>query len=204
MNFAAHGDPDADVEVTLVAAAVAGMDHNDLRILAVLTTWFGVHHAHVNADKLVRLVRATPSVRVGAYWAALSAWQAKDRRFKRLVDDHSVAPVDLLHVGNAFQLARRGEDERFRGTALRAPAGTLRDRSGDVLSPQELVRRHAGYRNRVLMGPSWRADVWTVLEKAPDISVAELARRVSCSFATAWEAAQDFRLLRDAGTSFTA
>jgi len=75
------------------------------------------------------------------------------------------------------------------------PRGTLRDRSDDVLQPSMLVNKHAGYRNRVLMGPSWRADVWTVLEKAPDVSIAEVARRASCSFATAWQAAQDFRLL---------
>jgi len=49
------------------------------------------------------------------------------------------------------------------------------------------------------MGPSFRADVWTALEQAPDLSVADVARQASCSFATAWQAAQDFRLLRAAG-----
>jgi hypothetical protein len=76
------------------------------------------------------------------------------------------------------------------------PRGTLRDRPEDVLSPEVLVRRHAGYRNRVLLGPSFRADVWTVLERAPDLSVADVARRASCSFATAWQVVRDFRLLR--------
>jgi len=61
-----------------------------------------------------------------------------------------------------------------------------------------LIRRHAGYRNRVLMGPTWRADVWTVLEQAPELSIAEVARRVTCSFATARQAGQDFQLLREA------
>lgn len=166
MNFAEAGDPDADIEATLVHASVVGMDAQDLRVLSVLTTWFGVHHAHVNADKLVRLVRAQSSARVRAYWAALAAWQRKDRRFARLQAGHRGRPIELLEVGSAFQIARRGEDTRFRDTALRVPAGTLRDRASDVLSPAELVQRHAGYRNRVLMGPSWRADVWTVLEKA--------------------------------------
>jgi hypothetical protein len=48
------------------------------------------------------------------------------------------------------------------------------------------------------MGPTWRADVWTVLERDPAVAVAEVARRASCSFATAWQTAQDFRLLRQA------
>jgi len=81
------------------------------------------------------------------------------------------------------------------------PKGTLRDRHEDVLSPEVLVRRHAGYRNRVLMGPSFRADVWTALEHAPALSIADIARKASCSFATAWQAAQDYRLLRAAGAA---
>ena len=79
---------------------------------------------------------------------------------------------------------------------MKAPAGTLRDRADDVLSPEALARGHAGYRNRLRMGPTWRADVWTVLERAPELSVAEVARRASCSFATAWQVVQDFKLLR--------
>lgn len=60
------------------------------------------------------------------------------------------------------------------------------------------ARRHPGYRNRILMGPSWRADVWTVLEQASELNVSEAARRVGCSFATAWQVVQDYQLLSEA------
>ncbi len=195
MNFAARAQPDADIEGTLLHASVVGMDQGDLRVLAVLTAWLGVHHAHVNADRLVRLVVAHPSKRVRAYWAAVAKWLEKDRRLARIAGASGGVPIDLLPTGTAFQLQRRGEDERFTGSGLRVPKGTLRDRPGDVLSPEVLVRRHAGYRNRVLMGPSFRADVWTALEHAPGLSVADVARKAACSFATAWQAAQDYRLL---------
>jgi hypothetical protein len=198
MNFAASPQLDADLEATLLHASELGMEQGDLRVLSLVTTWLGVHLAHVNADRLIRCVIPHPSARVRAYWAAIAAWHSKDRRFARLAAGYQGAPVDLLPVGTAFQLARRGEDERFVASKLRVPKGTLRDRAVDVLSPTELVRRHAGYRNRVLMGPTWRADVWTVLQQDPDLTVTETARRVSCSFATAWEVTQDFRLLRDA------
>jgi len=197
MNFAALPQVDADIESTLVHASALGMVEGDLRVLSVLTTWFGVHHAHVNADRLFRLVNAHASERVRAYWAAVAAWLRKDRRFGRL-GAHAGPPIDLLPTGTEFQLKRRGEDERFVGSKLRVPRGTLRDRPEDVLSPQVLVRRHAGYRNRVLMGPTWRADVWTVLEQAPDLSIADVARRAACSFATAWQTVQSFQLWREA------
>lgn len=196
MNFAAVSVGDADIEGTLLHASVAGIDGGDLRVLAVLTTWLGVHHARVNAERLVRLVAGHPSPRVRAYWSAVAAWLAKDRRLARLVGDG--APLELLASGNAFQVLRRGEDERFVGSMLVVPKGTLRDRLEDVLSPEVLCRRHAGYRNRVLMGPTFRADVWTALERSPELSIADVARRASCSFAAAWQTTQDFRLLRSA------
>jgi hypothetical protein len=199
MNFAAEPRVDAEIESTLLHASELGMLEGDLRVLSVLTTWMGVHHARVNADRLVRLVLERAPERVRAYWSAVAVWLGKDRRLARLVKSYVGAPVDLLPTGNAFQLARRGGDERFTGSKLTVPRGTLRDRSDDVLTPESLVRRHAGYRNRVLMGPNWRADVWTVLERDPELTVAEAARRASCSFASAWQTAQDFRLLRQAG-----
>ncbi len=195
MNFAAKPKADADIESTLLHASALGIDEGDLRVLAVLTTWLGVHHTRVNADRLVRLVSEHPSERVRAYWSAVANWIKEDRRFGRLAGAYPGAPLELLPTGTAFQIQRRGEDERFAGSKLLVPKGTLRDRAEDVLSPEVLVRRHAGYRNRVLMGPSFRADVWTALEHAPDLRVADIARSASCSFATAWQVAQDYRLL---------
>jgi hypothetical protein len=101
-----------------------------------------------------------------------------------------------LPEGNAFQIQRRGEHQRIAATKLRVPKGVLRDRVEDVLDPTRLAALHRGYRSRVQMGPTWRADVWTAFERDPDISVAECARHVRCWFAVAWEVAQDFALLR--------
>ncbi|MBI5627907.1 MAG: hypothetical protein HY953_03225, partial [Candidatus Rokubacteria bacterium] len=78
---------------------------------------------------------------------------------------------------------------------LRVPANVLRDRSADVLSPAALARRHLAYRWRVIMGATYRADVWAALEAHPALSAAELARRTYASFATAWLAKHDHALL---------
>lgn len=199
MNFATKSNHEAKIEDTLVYASELGMDEGDLRVLAVLTTWCRLHHAYVNAASLVRIVAAHPSERVRAYWSAIASWLEKDRRFSSLALAYEGPAIDLLPVGTAFQITRRGEDRRFAGTRLRVPDGTLRDREADVLGPPALVRQHAGYRNRVHMGPSWRADLWTVLEREPDLSVAAAARLVGCSFATAWQVAKDFALWRQAG-----
>ena len=199
MNFAAKPGHDADIELTLVHAAEVGMDDGDLRVLSVLTTWLGVHHRYVNVDRLLRAVIEHDSVRVTAYWSAIGSWLATDRRFARIEKLRKRTRVDVLASGSEFQLTRRGEDERFAGSALRVPAGMLRDRAADVLSPTRLAAVHRGYFNRVRLGPSWRSDVWTVLEAEPETNASDAARIVRCSFALAWEVVRDFAVVHAAG-----
>jgi hypothetical protein len=194
MGFAAKPDRNANIEDTLLFASVEAMDRDDLRVLAVLVTWFGVHHDRVNADRLFALV-APQSERVRALWSALATWQAKDRRFARLRRHHQGNRLDLLQTGTDFHIRRRGEDPRFENGSLRVPAGVLRDRPDDVVAPAMLARRHGAYRYRVQMGAGFRADCWAALEHDGAISAAELARRSYASFATAWQARRDFGVL---------
>ena len=125
--------PTPDLEATLVRASIEGMERGDLRVLAVLVTWFGVHAAHVNADRLTRHVALQASKRVRAFWSALARWRATDRRFASLAQAYGGPRLDLLAAGTDFQVARHGEDPRFTSSKLRVPANVLRDRSADVL-----------------------------------------------------------------------
>ena len=195
MRFAAEPDWSVNIEDTLLFASEAGMEQDDLRVLSVLVTWFGVHAPWVNADRLVRITREHPSERVRAFWSAMGRFKGRDRRFARLEKVYEGPRIDLLRVGTDFHLRRRGEDDRFEGSALRVPAGVLRDRAADVLDPRALCRRHRAYRYRVMMGPTYRADMWAALEAEPDLSAAELARRSYGSFATAWQVRRDHRLV---------
>jgi len=199
MSFAVEPEHDADIELTLVHAAEVGMEDGDLRVLSILTTWLGMHHRYVNVDRLLRAVDDHESGRVRAYWSAIGSWLATDRRFARLERLRKRTRVNVVCSGTEFQLTRRGEDERFVGSNLRIPAGVLRDRATDVLTPTRLAAVHRGYCNRVRVGPSWRADVWTVLEAEPETNASDAARIVRCSFALAWEVVQDFAVVHAAG-----
>ncbi len=93
---------------------------------------------------------------------------------------------------------RRGEDARFESGPRRTAARTLRDRDDDVMSPAELAARHRAYYWRVVIGPSYPADMWAALGHEPGITAAELARRTYGSFATAWHVRRDYELLERA------
>jgi hypothetical protein len=195
IELAAPAASDPNIEDTLLFASTGAMDGSDLRILALLVSWFGVHHAWVNADRLTKLVAVRGSEQVHALWAALARWQVKDRRYARLAGYHRGPRLDLA-AGAEFQIRRHGEDVRFEGSCLRVPANLLRDRPADIARPEMLARRHRTYRCRIVMGPSYRVDCWAALEAEPSLSTAELARRAYASFATAWQVKRDFAIVR--------
>ncbi len=195
MRFAAEPAPDPNIEDTLLFASLEAMENQDLRVLAILVTWLGVHAPWVNADRLTKIAAAQESARVRALWSALARWQGRDRRFARLARIYTSGRLDLLAVGTDFQVKRHGEDPRFAGSALRVPANVLRDRAADVDAPAELARHHHAYRCRVTIGPTYRADMWAALEDDPTLSAAALARKTYGSFATAWHVRRDFAVL---------
>jgi len=195
MNFASSPIEDPNIEDTILAASREGMDHDDLRVLSVLVNWLGIHSHWINADRLIRTVSHQESERVRTFWAAVSQWLHQDRRLARLKRSYRGPAVDLLRVGSAFQIQRRGEDPRFAHTVLRVPSGILRNRPTDVSSVKELARVHSTYRERIRNGPSYRADMWAALVREPSLSAAELARRTYGSFGTAWQVKNDHDLL---------
>jgi hypothetical protein len=195
MNFTAAPSAEPNIEDTILFASIEGVEHYDLRVLAVLVTWFGIYAPWVNADRLTKMVEAQSSSRLRAFWSALARWHKKDRRFARLARSYVGQRRDLIETGTEFQVRRHGEDTRFEGGPIRVAANVLRDRASDVLQPADLAQRHNAYRYRVMMGPSYRADMWAALEKDPTLSAAELARRTYGSFATAWHVRREFRLL---------
>jgi len=174
-----------NIEDTLLFASIEAMDR-DSRLLAPLVLWFRVHHPWVNADRLIRVVREQDSSRPRAFWAAIAKQHATDHRFARLASGYRGPRVVLGDGGR--------EDPRFKQGPLTVSAELMRA-PADVLEPIVMARRHNAYRWRVIMGPSYRADMWAALEADPELTPAELARRTYGSFATAWHVKRDYALL---------
>ena len=80
INLGGRANHEANIEDTLFRASGEGMDRGDLRVLAVLTTWLGVHGSRVNVDRIRKLVEAGGSARARGYWSAVGKWLGKDRR----------------------------------------------------------------------------------------------------------------------------
>lgn len=200
IGFLFAGDPskeEPNIEETLVACSIEGVG-GDYRALSLLTDWFDIHSERVNADHLIRLVSKISFPLVKKYWIACAQWKKSDSRFKKLREMCDGKRVPLINTKSDFLLKRDGEDPRFKETSLIVAAKNLRRRPRDIMSPEQVARFHRGYHYRLLIGPTYRADIMAHLEKNPNWSAAELARQCYSSFSTAWQAKQDFDLLNKA------
>ncbi len=193
--FSAASSPtEPNIEDTLIAASIEGVTNEDYRVLSLLVDWFSIHFQRVNADRLTKLVKLIKNKRIKAFWAAMATQKKQDTRFKKLQNIYTKPKIDLMGEGTSFQMERHGEDPRFAGTVLRVPGKLLRHRPQDILSPENLAKRHRGYYFRVMIGPSYRADMWALLEHHPTFSAAEVARQTYGSFPTAWETRRDLMI----------
>ena len=182
-----------NIEDALYFGVLEAIEAPDYRLLALLTDWFSIHSAAVNVDRLTKLVHKVESSLVRAYWGAIGQSLMKDTRWKKMAQLAPSGRVDLFETGTDFLMGKHGgEDERFAGTCLRVPKGTLRHRPEDILSPDALAARHPSYYYRVLIGPIYRADMWAYLERNPEASVADVARSAYGSFTSAWAVKKDF------------
>ena len=105
------------------------------------------------------------------------------------------ARIDIPKEGVEFHLDRHGEDQRFINGPIRIPDNILRKRKTDVV-PLQLIQEHNLFiRYRIMMGPTYRADMWAVLDLHPEVVPAELARRTYGSFTTACHVKREWELI---------
>lgn len=185
-----------NIEETLVAASIEGVG-GDYRTLSLLVDWFDIHFERINADHLFNLVNEIKSCNVKKFWTACAQWKKSDSRFKRLRDMDDGKKVHLIESDD-FLLKRYGEDLRFKNSVFVVHGKVLRHRPQDIDRPEQIAKQHRAYHYRILIGPSYRADLVALLESNPDLSAAELARQCYSSFSAAWQAKHDFELLQRA------
>jgi hypothetical protein len=90
----------------------------------------------------------------------------------------------------------KGLDDRFEGTCIRVPKNLFSHRPQQIFSAESIARRHMGFRYRVMFGPSYRADIWALLRRNPDLSGYRLAKLAHCSTATALRIKQDYEIVK--------
>lgn len=184
-----------NIEDTLIAGAIEGL-HGDYRILSLITNWIEIHFERINVDRLYRAIKILKNVKLSCYFSALAYLLKADARFNKF---KLLYKGDRLLLGLTkeyhFLVKKHGEDLRFEKSKFIVAKHTLRDRKDDILSVKQLSMHNRTYYYRLLIGPSYRADMMAQLSLNPTLTATELAKKTYGSFATAWDVIQDFKYL---------
>lgn len=199
---------DPNIESVIISASIEAINNKDNRIGGLLVDWISVHYLRINVD---RLTKFTFSLSDKEYKFVKIFWYAnaqrlfiRDQRFKRL---------SQLYKKRRFNFADRfikkgqqrvtktlieikGEDERFKKTCIRVPKGYFPERPHQIFPVSLIAKNHLPYHYRVMMGSSYRADLWALLESDPNISAYALGKKAHCSYRTAYMTKKDYELLK--------
>jgi len=183
--------PAEDIERALLDAAAPA--RSDGRLLSLLFSWVHVHAERVNVDRLRGMVRASGDADARLVVSALAAYAASQgrHRWKKLIS----APSGPAHLSasaaapSAVEL--KGAEPWLAAHNILAARGSLRIRPADVLSVKELAGANRQYRNRLLFGASWRADIVTAIEEGA-ATAAEIRSRVGCSYEPAHRVRREY------------
>ena len=161
-----------DIENTLAEAFMGLNEEGNFRLLLSLFSWIEVHGSSVIIEKLVKFLSKFAEEKKDTSLAGLIARFATHKQHKRWSTiakkftyqgelPRLLGPKDLAE--SLLQL--RGEEDWARRSGYRVPKGVISPNSKWVLSRKALAKFHHQYRNRLIYGPQWRADIITAYEQ---------------------------------------
>jgi len=178
-----------DIENTLHQASLE-VTH-DGRLFSLLCSWVSVHGDYVIIEKLMKLQKKNNSPWLVAL--AICAFNLGFHQWKRLIKKQkeifALVDVDLAKSS----IALKGEEPNFRQYGFLIPRNIIRLRSKDAQTIERLVKKNAQYRNRLLFGASWRADIITAIEKGMKTPY-EISKAIGCSYEPAHRIFKEYRL----------
>ncbi len=174
---------DYDLEETLILASYEAS--NDFRILSLLTSWVSVHGEYVIVEKLFKKLKEYEKYRGPSLIMNLLSVQAvlagflKWKKWITSSEKKTQYPIKKELIESSIEY--QGLNEEFAKFGVLIPKKLLRIRELDVYSIEELAKFNIQYRNRLIYGSSWRADIIAAIEfgfKNPSV----IAKTIGCSY----------------------
>ena len=197
-----------NIESTLISASIEAVNNKDNRMGGLLVDWITIHYLRINVDRLTKFVFSLSKSDykfVKIFWCAnAQRLFTKDQRFKRLSELYKGRRVNFADrfvkkrqkKATKMLIEIKGEDGRFKRTCIRVPKGYFSERPQQIFPVSVVAKNHLPYRYRVMMGPSYRADLWALLDSDSNISAYALGKKAHCSYRSAYIAKKDYEFLK--------
>ena len=183
-----------DIEGTLIEAAREVP--NDSKLFSLLCSWILVHGDYAIVEKLFKKTKLLDAKDPAKNWIMALAVFAKTQGFhnwgrwvKKLREPLYAFDRELT----LSAIRRKGAIKDFERYGIFVPEGSLRVRRDDALTPKELAHDNQQYRNRLLYGASWRADIVTAIEQGA-ANPFVISKSLGCSYEPAHRIFREYQI----------
>lgn len=158
-----------DLEETLADAIISFADTGDnQRWLGPVLAWVEVHGTTVIIEKLTKILKRRIKLGSNVEFVGLLAAFAIAHGYKRWRSLMLMAPKDPKYIGHpdlAPSLVKlRGHEDWAKEVNFLVAKGSLLPQRKWTLSQSSLAMQNQQYRNRLVYGAQWRADIITAIE----------------------------------------
>jgi hypothetical protein len=184
-----------DIERTLVD--VCYEVESDSRLLGLLFSWILVHGKYLNADKLIKLYRLTSKFRGDSPWFyALCAFGVEKGilKLKKGIKKQREA-IFFRNEKSKTLFEMKGSIPYLEKIGILIPEGSIRIREKDVLPAEILLKNNKQFKNRLLYGANWRADIITAIEWGIE-NPNRISKMLGCSYEPANRIFREYMLVR--------
>jgi len=188
-------DPFTDIERTLILAIMDFPD--DGRLVSLTFSWLLVHGRYVIVEKLAKLAYSVPPenypsirwVHALAAFASMNGLHKWKKLMKRQKEPVYLYPKEITETS----IKLKGEEKWLADQGFLVPCGSIRIREGDAVTSDQLLRINNFYRNRLLYGACWRADIITDIQSGYN-SPTKIMKILNCSYEPAHRVFKEYNM----------
>ena len=195
----------ADIERALIEGARA-IANGDLRIVNPLFTWIQKNGEYVNVERLKKFVKSDPNPHQIFWIHALAffgmslgqtRWKILGdvQKIPRCLKNNNQDPVEAL-VDARFLQKLKGEADWSKETGFVLAKTSIQTASKYSLDKLSLAKVSLPFRNRLLFGPNWRADIATAISNGAK-SAKEVRQLTGCSHEPAHRIFSELMLFKE-------
>lgn len=186
---------DFDIERDILDTIVES--RKDYRVLGLLCVWFKKHADTIIIEKFFKLISKRDDINPSDYIlnfliaTAIAHKHSKWKRWLKTDVRNPIFPIDKDNLKAAVKV--KGSDEALRKLGVLVPNGFLKIDESKVYNQELLAKYNKQYRNRLIIGPNWRADIITAIELGLE-NPFKISNTIGCGYESAYRVMKEYRI----------
>jgi hypothetical protein len=203
LGFTVSADEDSgfsplsfDIERDLIEIIIEA--RTDYRVLSLLNLWFKKHADIIILEKFYKMISRRDDLTEGdplLNFLIASAISTKHNKWKRCLKTSPrkpIYPIDPENLKAAIKI--KGKDEEMAKLGILIPNDFLKTRDEKIYDQVDLAKHNQQYKNRLIIGPNWRADIITAIELGVE-NPFKISTTLGCGYESAYRVMKDYKIV---------